>query len=380
MVRCAQPLVGMKRSRSHADELYLAECGVSVIFDARPRRNAVANMVMGKGYELVGNYADISLQFLDIENIHVQRESLGRLLEATMPSMVSSTYSSSASSASSGSSKRSAAASNQWLAAAEASAWLRHVASVLRGADLIAQALVDGKSAVVHCSDGWDRTAQLCALAQIMLDPFTRTLRGLAMLIEKDWLSFGHMFQKRLGHANEGSADQRSPVFLQWLDALHQLQHQFPSSFEYNERLLVHIFHTACSGAHGTFLFDSDRERCAHAVPLRCPAIWREILDDPLPWCNSLYRPHGGNLQPATCTRALQVWRSMYCQWDPAQQPLEHAEQRELALMQRMQALEARAAELETECVQLRAQQVASHAASGELQLQVEAGEGGGEE
>ena len=33
-------------------------------------------------------------------------------------------------------------------------------------------------SVVVHCTDGWDRTAQLTALAMLMLDPYYRTIRG----------------------------------------------------------------------------------------------------------------------------------------------------------------------------------------------------------
>ena len=33
-------------------------------------------------------------------------------------------------------------------------------------------------SVLVHCSDGWDRTAQLTSLAMILLDPYFRTLNG----------------------------------------------------------------------------------------------------------------------------------------------------------------------------------------------------------
>ena len=29
---------------------------------------------------------------------------------------------------------------------------------------------------LVHCSDGWDRTPQIVALAKILLDPYYRTL------------------------------------------------------------------------------------------------------------------------------------------------------------------------------------------------------------
>jgi len=55
---------------------------------------------------------------------------------------------------------------------------------------------------LIHCSDGWDRTSQLSALAQLLLDPYYRTIEGFIVLVEKDWLAFGHQFQHRTGFLN----------------------------------------------------------------------------------------------------------------------------------------------------------------------------------
>lgn len=40
------------------------------------------------------------------------------------------------------------------------------------------QMIQEGISVMIHCSDGWDRTAQTCSLASLMLDPYYRTING----------------------------------------------------------------------------------------------------------------------------------------------------------------------------------------------------------
>lgn len=47
--------------------------------------------------------------------------------------------------------------------------------------------ITEGDSVLVHCSDGWDRTAQICAIAELALDPYFRTIEGFLILIEKEW-------------------------------------------------------------------------------------------------------------------------------------------------------------------------------------------------
>lgn len=41
----------------------------------------------------------------------------------------------------------------------------------------------EGVSVLVHCSDGWDRTAQVCSVACVLLDPYYRTLRGFMVAV-----------------------------------------------------------------------------------------------------------------------------------------------------------------------------------------------------
>lgn len=59
----------------------------------------------------------------------------------------------------------------------------------------------------------------MCSIAQVLVDPYYRTLQGLQALIEKDWLSFGHKFTDRCGYL-QSDAKETAPVFTQLVDAI----------------------------------------------------------------------------------------------------------------------------------------------------------------
>ena len=55
---------------------------------------------------------------------------------------------------------------------------LKHVKLVLAGAVRVVELIAGGTSVLVHCSDGWDRTAQLSGLAMLLLDPYAMMHTG----------------------------------------------------------------------------------------------------------------------------------------------------------------------------------------------------------
>lgn len=190
--------------------------------------------------------------------------------------------------------------------------WLSHLTNILDGILIITRTIhLSNSHVLVHCSDGWDRTSQLSALPQICLDPYYRTAEGLAVLIEKDWIAYGHRFADRSGHLCgdrvqfvQGRGDDTSaqqaflasvtkqfspnshafketcPVFQQFLDCIYQLQRQFPERFEWNGELLKRLQYETYAGRSGTFLFNSERERAAFKARERTRSVWEDIFDE----------------------------------------------------------------------------------------------------
>ena len=152
----------------------------NMIVDARPTVNAYAMQAVGLGSENMDNYKFATKVYLGIDNIHVMRDSLNKVVEALKDSDLTPLP------------------PNRDLL--HKSHWLKHIANMLDGVGLIVRQVgLQHSHVLIHCSDGWDRTSQLSALSQLCLDPYYRTMEGFIVLIEKDWLSFGHQFRYRTG-------------------------------------------------------------------------------------------------------------------------------------------------------------------------------------
>ncbi|RWS02746.1 myotubularin-related protein 2-like protein, partial [Dinothrombium tinctorium] len=338
LTRCSQPLVGVSGKRCREDERYIqmimdanAQSHKIYIMDARPNTNAVANKARGGGYESEEIYQNAELHFLDIHNIHVMRQSLLKLKEMCFPAIDD----------------------QHWYSNLEATHWLEHIRAILAGALKIADKIENSKtSVVVHCSDGWDRTAQLTSLTMIMLDSYYRTIKGFEVLIEKEWVSFGHKFAQRVGHGDDRHQDaDRSPVFLQFIDCVWQMTKQFPSAFEFNENFLITILDNLYSCLFGTFLCNSELQRNKEEVKTKTVSLWSFTNSHLQEFLNPLYstRTQQHVLFPAASLRRITLWSGYYCRWNPysrVQEPIAYRN-RELLLMKK--ELQKKKDELEKE-------------------------------
>uniref|UniRef100_A0A3P9KVT3 phosphatidylinositol-3,5-bisphosphate 3-phosphatase n=1 Tax=Oryzias latipes TaxID=8090 RepID=A0A3P9KVT3_ORYLA len=303
IVRCSQPLVGPSDRRCKEDERLLqvimdanAQSHKLTIFDARQSSVAISNKAKDGGFESESFYANAELIFLEIPNIHVIRESQRKLKDMLYPTIDEA----------------------HWHSAIDQTHWLEYIRLLLAGAAKVAHKVESGKSSVVvHCSDGWDRTAQLTSLSMLMLDGYYRTLTGFQVLVEKEWISFGHKFCARVGHGDKDYANsERSPLFVQFVDCVWQMTRQFPSAFEFNELFLITVLDYLYSCLFGTFLCNSEQERLE--VQTKTASLWSYINSQSEDFTNPFYENYQNHiLYPLASSRHLELWTGYHARWNP---------------------------------------------------------------
>ena len=282
-----------------------------IIFDCRPQLNAKANTFKGAGTEDIKKYINCKkIIFGIIENIHCVRQSLkSALLKAYYgkESIVKGKVAFNINNLN----------MKNFLTKFEDTKWLEYISSLLLGSITVSNYLMKGVNVLVHCSDGWDRTSQICSLVQIILDPFFRTIEGFAILIEKEWVSFGHQFAMRNGcDFRKEKKKERSPIFIQFLHAVYQMLLQYPSAFEFNSNLLLFLCREIYSNKYGTFLFNCEKDLNLHKAKETTVSIWSDVILEKNKYINYIYKELKEPINIKGELQYLSIWNDYFFQYD----------------------------------------------------------------
>lgn len=211
---------------------------------------------------------------------------------------------------------------------------------------------VQEHSVVVNDDNGRDFSILVTSIVQILLDPYYRTRVGLQALIQKDWVMGGHPFSKRSKNVFNSTKkedkgyiyDGESPVFILFLDCLHQLLQQYPAKFEYTEQFLILISNCSQSSLFRTFMFDSEYDCQKICGGKNLVSVWDFISDNIQLSRYSFKNPtfEFKNLKPdsdinissslkyhdrfRTCNyfklhiklADIKLWTSYFCRWFPS--------------------------------------------------------------
>ncbi|KAI7804533.1 myotubularin-related protein 9 isoform X1 [Triplophysa rosa] len=313
IMRSSQPLTGANRKRCKEDELLLQavidRSELGYIMDLRSAQQAQQARMTGGGFESKSCYNHWKRLHRHHERGKVLQESLIKLVEACADSSHSV---------------------DRWLSKLENSKWLSHVHSALSTAGLIAECVErDGHSVLVHGSEGTDSTLLVTSLAQLILDPVSRTVYGFLCLLEREWIQAGHPFQQRCAHSAHSHTrlKHECPSFLLLLDCVWQIWRQFPLALEFSEALLLRLTREVYASDYGSFLCNSEQERCALGVKENTYCLFQSLLNPEIEeqYLNPLYECTDLAIWPSVHPQSLQLWTGLFLRWTEHSQNMEEA-------------------------------------------------------
>ncbi|KAJ1523594.1 hypothetical protein ONE63_001437 [Megalurothrips usitatus] len=342
LLRSSQPLLGPNSRRCKEDEKLLnAVLGPGkrgYIIDTRSTNLAQAAKARGGGYETEVNYPQWRRSHKPIDRRHVLLESLTKLIEACNDTSSSM---------------------DRWLSRLESSNWMTHVKDTLNCACVVAQCLdKEGISVLVHGSEGLDSTLLVTSLAQVVLNPDCRTVRGFEALVEREWIQAGYPFPLRHArscYSSGGRNKNHAPTFLLFLDCVQQIHQQYPCSFEFSQPLLIMLFEHSYSSQFGTFLGNCEAERVRLQLAQSTASLWSflnrpDILQS---YLNPMYIPNNTVIWPSVAPMSLSLWSELYLRWVVDQSPQKKALQTVMTLKENEKELRSRASRLRRQLADL---------------------------
>ncbi|KAM9017495.1 myotubularin-related protein 9 isoform 1-T1 [Guaruba guarouba] len=330
MMRSSQPLTGTNGRRCKEDEKLinatLRPGKRGYIIDTRSLNVAQQARAKGGGFEQEAHYPQWRRIHKCIERFNILQESLIKLVEACNDQSHNM---------------------DRWLSKLEASNWLTHIKEILTAACLAAQCIDrEGASVLVHGTEGTDSTLQVTSLAQIILDPRCRTIRGFESLVVREWLQAGHPFQQRCAQSAYSNSKQKweAPVFLLFLDCVWQILRQFPCSFEFNERFLIMLFEHAYASQFGTFLGNNENERSKLKLPQKTMSLWSWVnsSDELIKFQNPLFEANSLVIWPSVAPQSLQLWEGVFLRWNRPSKFLDEAQEEMINIIKYNKQLQAK--------------------------------------
>ncbi|XP_057308817.1 myotubularin-related protein 9-like [Hydractinia symbiolongicarpus] len=343
LLRSSQPLYGSSNKRCKEDEKLLSFVlsgfsGKGQIVDTRTSSVAASQRSKGGGFETSQHYPQWIRTFQNLERPSFLGESISRLYEACMDTKSSS-----------------------WLLKLDASGWLTCVADLLKVALSVANCISHETPVLVHGDRGSDITLQITSLTQLLLNPECRTVTGFQSLITREWLWAGYAFTER--HLKLGISPARrkehAPVFLLFLDCVHQILQQYPSSFEFTEDLLLLLAQHSYSSEYGTFLFNCEWQREQSKVAEKTVSLWSFINREEFLSTirNPIYEENPKELRPSVAPQSLTLWYGMFAKQTLPTGPDSQEEIRKVIVNAKKEnnELKERASNLQSEYEKLRA-------------------------
>ncbi|XP_056458167.1 myotubularin-related protein 12 [Gadus chalcogrammus] len=172
----------------------------------------------------------------------------------------------------------------KWLSSLDGCGWLDIVRQCLQKAMEVVECLEKENANVLIMEEGGsDLCCVISSLAQLMLDPFYRTLTGFQSLVQKEWVAGGHRFMERLNQLHLKDKEEVSPVFLLFLEGVMVLLSQYGPSFQFTETYLTVLSDSLHLPVFSTFLFNSQHHRHIYTQAesphspgsvRRCPVVW----------------------------------------------------------------------------------------------------------